>query len=226
MNTLFLSSSWKVVVQDLSLLKKRKTTDIGTLRAGKPSSMTLNFINDSSKPYGMTSDWGGRTASAGFTLIELLVVVLIIGILAAVAVPQYTKAVEKSRLVEPMTIINSLEKAIPVYLLANPDACINFFGDNESDCPANQTDALDITLPKSMLDSCGSSCFWKNGGMEFGLSAGCNGGSCNIAVGVTSVSDNDVYFSLESIYSSGKWRHICNNYGKEDKCKTVASNWK
>ena len=40
---LLLPSSWKVVVQDLLLLKKRKTTDTGTLRAGKPSSMTFIF---------------------------------------------------------------------------------------------------------------------------------------------------------------------------------------
>ncbi len=54
-----------------------------------------------------------------FTLIELLVVVLIIGILAAIAVPQYQKAVGKSRAMQLITASKSLAEANRAYYLQN-----------------------------------------------------------------------------------------------------------
>ena len=139
----------------------------------------------------------------GFTLIELLVVVLIIGILAAVALPQYQKAVEKARTAEAAQILGTLEKAIDLWKLENPTSDKNYdFLATGNLGLGTVSGSLDIDIPCSYVEDEG--CITK----YFSYDAGCNhDGTCELFA--RRLNENYYPLLLALRDENGQWTRTC-----------------
>lgn len=134
---------------------------------------------------GKMSEGRMRGKINAFTLIELLVVVLIIGILASVAVPQYQKAVLKSRAATAFAMLKTLREAQDVYHLAN-----GTYTTNLSD--------LDIDLPTDSIATCWS-CRHRTKTDQYGYSCSTDG-NCNASATDTKLPSFEYWPTTHKFY--------------------------
>lgn len=158
------------------------------------------------------------TATRAFTLIELLVVILIIGILAAVALPQYQFAVAKSRYNLLITQVTTIAQAQEIYYLTHGTY-------------ANNIKELDIQLPgkESVLP-------WKPNTPAFQLDSNNyirintkdTYGTGIVGSNITNLCNNYIIYLEHSETNSSKKRCVahsfCNTNLGTKICQTLSSN--
>jgi len=66
-----------------------------------------------------------RNTRKGFTLVEILIVVIILGILAAIVIPQFTNASQNARESSLQSILQTLRSQIELYKLQHGDTLPN-----------------------------------------------------------------------------------------------------
>ncbi|MBP7795839.1 MAG: prepilin-type N-terminal cleavage/methylation domain-containing protein [Elusimicrobiales bacterium] len=135
----------------------------------------------------------------GFTLIELLVVVLIIGILAAMGIPQYFKAVERSRVAEATNIFSNIQSTQERYYARK----LNY---------TNNWDDMDITIQNATGATCTQTgaCTLKSFSIQI---TGNN--STSYAITATRLADTSTY---------GKYVLTYNGLTKTITCNSAACN--
>lgn len=99
---------------------------------------------------------GGIMKTKGFTLVEVLTVVVIISVLVSIALPQYTRAIERSRATEAMSAVKAINDSIYIYFTER-ESCPTRFSQLAATLPTVNESATSIETKFFRFDLAGAS---------------------------------------------------------------------